>query len=231
MSKKRMNGREVLEEALRQCCADYCEEIPCSEEDIDLGEDYEKYMNSLIRRSKKPFRRCFDTAGKRAAGIAAAFLVMIGCTMSVSAVRKPIVGFLTNTCDKYVELFFDENDVEKAPTKIETVYTLGAVPEGYVQESTFLNEVRSSITWINDKNHQIILTQTVLDGMTTIDNEKTEIAFFEADGTKILFYQRNGVKSYIWNTNDYLFSIDIVDDDISAESGLDFIRSITEYQK
>ena len=52
-----MNGREVLEEALRQCCADYCEEIPRSEEDIDLGEDYEKYMNSLIRRSKKPFRR------------------------------------------------------------------------------------------------------------------------------------------------------------------------------
>lgn len=223
-----MNGREVLEEALRQCCADYCEEIPCSEEDIDLGEDYEKYMNSLIRRSKKPFRRCFDTAGKRAAGIAAAFLVMIGCTMSVSAVRKPIVGFLTNTYDKYVELFFDENDVEKAPTKIETVYTLGAVPEGYVQESTFLNEVRSSITWINDKNHQIILTQTVLDGNITVDNEHNELETVEMNGMTVIYIVTQHYRCYFWNDNEYQFSLDL-STEISHEMALNMIGSMVKF--
>ena len=228
MSKKRMNGREVLEEALRQCCADYCEEIPCSEEDIDLGEDYEKYMKSLIRRSKKPFRRCFDTAGKRAAGIAAAFLVMIGCTMSVSAVRKPIVGFLTNTYDKYVELFFDENDVEKAPTKIETVYTLGAVPEGYVQESTFLNEVRSSITWINDKNHQIILTQTVLDGNITVDNEHNELETVEMNGMTVIYIVTQHYRCYFWNDNEYQFSLDL-STEISHEMALNMIGSMVKF--
>ena len=228
MSKKRMNGREVLEEALRQCCADYCEEIPRSEEDIDLGEDYEKYMNSLIRRSKKPFRRCFDTAGKRAAGIAAAFLVMIGCTMSVSAVRKPIVGFLTNTYDKYVELFFDENDIEKAPTKIETVYTLGAVPEGYVQESTFLNEVRSSITWINDKNHQIILTQTVLDGNITVDNEHNELETVEMNGMTVIYIVTQHYRCYFWNDNEYQFSLDL-STEISHEMALNMIGSMVKF--
>ena len=223
-----MNGREVLEEALRQCCADYCEEIPRSEEDIDLGEDYEKYMNSLIRRSKKPFRRCFDTAGKRAAGIAAAFLVMIGCTMSVSAVRKPIVGFLTNTYDKYVELFFDENDVEKAPTKIETVYTLGAVPEGYVQESTFLNEVRSSITWINDKNHQIILTQTVLDGNITVDNEHNELETVEMNGMTVIYIVTQHYRCYFWNDNEYQFSLDL-STEISHEMALNMIGSMVKF--
>lgn len=223
-----MNGREVLEEALRQCCADYCEEIPRSEEDIDLGEDYEKYMNSLIRRSKKPFRRCFDTAGKRAAGIAAAFLVMIGCTMSVSAVRKPIVGFLTNTYDKYVELFFDENDIEKAPTKIETVYTLGAVPEGYVQESTFLNEVRSSITWINDKNHQIILTQTVLDGNITVDNEHNELETVEMNGMTVIYIVTQHYRCYFWNDNEYQFSLDL-STEISHEMALNMIGSMVKF--
>ena len=223
-----MNGREVLEEALRQCCADYCEEIPRSEEDIDLGEDYEKYMNSLIRRSKKPLRRCFDTAGKRAAGIAAAFLVMIGCTMSVSAVRKPIVGFLTNTYDKYVELFFDENDVEKAPTKIETVYTLGAVPEGYVQESTFLNEVRSSITWINDKNHQIILTQTVLDGNITVDNEHNELETVEMNGMTVIYIVTQHYRCYFWNDNEYQFSLDL-STEISHEMALNMIGSMVKF--
>ena len=228
MSKKRMNGREVLEEALRQCCADYCEEIPCSEEDIDLGEDYEKYMNSLIRRSKKPFRRCFDTAGKRAAGIAAAFLVMIGCSISISAVREPIVGFLTNTYDKYVELFFDENDVEKAPTKIETVYTLGAVPEGYVQESTFLNEVRSSITWINDKNHQIILTQTVLDGNITVDNEHNELETVEMNGMTVIYIVTQHYRCYFWNDNEYQFSFDL-STEISHEMALNMIGSMVKF--
>ena len=36
-----------------------------------------------------------------------------------------------NIYDKFTEFFFDKSDIEKAPSTIETVYTLGYVPEGY----------------------------------------------------------------------------------------------------
>ena len=60
MSKKKMTGREVLEEALRGCCSAYCDQYPRYEGEIDLGDDYENYMNNLIKRSKNPFQRYFN---------------------------------------------------------------------------------------------------------------------------------------------------------------------------
>ena len=113
MSKKKMTGREVLEEALRRYCSVYCDQYPRYEGEIDLGDDYENYMNNLIKRSKNPFQRYFNTIGKRVAGIAAALLIVFSCSMTVSAVREPVVEFFTNIHEKFVEIFFDESIVVK----------------------------------------------------------------------------------------------------------------------
>ena len=131
MSKKKMTGREVLEEALRVCCSTYCDQYPRYEGEIDLGDDYENYMDNLIRRSKNPFQRYFNTLGRRVAGIAAAMLIAFSCAMTVKAVREPVVEFFTNIYEKFVEIIFGEDDIAKAPDTIETVYTLGFIPDGY----------------------------------------------------------------------------------------------------
>ena len=47
MSKKKMTGREGLEEALRGCCSTYCDQYPRYEGEIDLGDDYENYIDYL----------------------------------------------------------------------------------------------------------------------------------------------------------------------------------------
>ena len=56
MSKKKMTGREVLEEALRGCCSTYCDQYPRYEGEIDLGDDYEKVLEDEqkhIREAKR----------------------------------------------------------------------------------------------------------------------------------------------------------------------------------
>ena len=102
MSKKKMTGRKVLEEALRGCCSTYCDQYPRYEGEIDLGDDYENYMDNLIKRSKNLFRRYFNTAGRRVAGIAAAMLIAFSCSMTVKAVREPVVEFFANIYEKFV---------------------------------------------------------------------------------------------------------------------------------
>ena len=167
MSKKTKTGREVLEEALLISCSDYYDQFPSYEGEIDPGEEYEKAMNALIQRSKKQKPRYF----KRVAGIAAALLIVFGCSMTVSAVRLPFVEFLSNTYDKYVEIFFDSSDVEKAPSVIETVYTLGYVPEGYVEKDCAISKISTNITWVNENNEMIVFRQRILKGSVTLDNE------------------------------------------------------------
>jgi hypothetical protein len=230
MSKKTKTGREVLEEALLISCSDYYDQFPSYEGEIDPGEEYEKAMNALIRRSKKPKPRYFNTLSKRVAGIAAALLIVFGCSMTVSAVRLPFVEFLSNTYDKYVEIFFDSSDIEKAPSVIETVYTLGYVPEGYEQNLHCVEKDRVILVWKNKENCSIELRQNVLDSKFAVDTEGTDVFSFNIDDCRILFKEKYGQKTYFWNTNEYQFYLYITDDGISTEDGVELIRSIMEYK-
>ena len=230
MSKKTKTGREVLEEALLISCSDYYDQFPSYEGEIDPGEEYEKAMNALIQRSKKPKPRYFNTLSKRVAGIAAALLIVFGCSMTVSAVRLPFVEFLSNTYDKYVEIFFDSSDIEKAPSVIETVYTLGYVPEGYEMESKLIERYRANFSWKNKNGNSIEFNQYVLDGTIHIDYEQSDILLIEENGAYIYFKEAYGLKTYYWNNNEYQFCLQIIDDDISTEDGVELIRSVKEYK-
>ena len=205
MSKKTKTGREVLEEALLISCSDYYDQFPSYEGDRDPGEEYEKAMNALIQRSKKPKPRYF----KRVAGIAAALLIVFGCSMTVSAVRLPFVEFLSNTYDKYVEIFFDSSDVEKAPSVIETVYTLGYVPEGYVEKDCAISKISTNITWVNENNEMIVFRQRILKGSVTLDNEHENYNVTFIGDSQVVYVSDNKISCYYWNSNEYQFDLEI----------------------
>ena len=225
MSKKPKTGREVLEEALLISCSDYYDQFPSYEGEIDPGEEYEEAMNALIRRSKKPKPRYFNTLSKRVAGIAAALLIVFGCSMTVSAVRLPFVEFLSNTYDKYVEIFFDSSDVEKAPSVIETVYTLGYVPEGYVEKDCAISKISTNITWVNENNEMIVFRQRLLDSSATIDNERADYNVVLIDDKEILYLSYEEYCYYYWNSDEYAFYLKTTDM-ITREVALELIRSV-----
>lgn len=198
-------------------------------------EEVSRELNALYAKAKRRQRRkrggSFTDSLHPVAQRAAAILILIGVFSGLSAVvyaaREPIVKFLSNVYDNHIEIFIDENDVEKAPSKIETVYTLGYVPDGYMQETTFLNEVRSSITWVNDKNDKIVFRQTLLDGVLSLDNEHSALGTTVMNEMTIMYQFTQHSRSYFWNTNEYQFTLD-VPTEISHETALVMIDSITK---
>ena len=205
-----------------------------SEEEIsrELKALYAKAKRRQRRKQVGSFADPFHSFANRAAAILILIGIFGGFSAGVYAAREPIVKFLSNVYDNHIEIFFDPKDVEKAPSEIETVYTLGFVPKGYELYSEYISDTLVKFVWKNKDGGTIVLEQDTLGGMTKITNENIEQASFDINGTSVLFRKKYGTKSYIWNTNEYLFFMDIVDDDdISVEFGLDFIRSITEYQK
>jgi len=170
MSKKKMTGREVLEEALRGCCSTYCDQYPRYEGKIDLGDDYEKYMHNLIKRSKNPIQRYFNTIGRRVAGIAAAMLIAFGCSMTVKAVREPVVEFFANIYDTFLEIRFGKDDIEKAPVTIETVYTLGFIPDGYMVDRFFIGRDTTNMTWKNENGDRLVLCDNINEYLLPMEN-------------------------------------------------------------
>lgn len=225
MRKKKKTGREALEEALRKSFADYHRQFPDSEEEIHLGKDYENYMDGLIRRSKNPTPLHFRTAWGRAACVAAAVLIAFTCSMTVSAVRTPFVNFLTNAYDQFTEILFDDADIEKAPSTIETVYTLGYVPEGYVEKDCNTSAISVYIIWENEKGEQIVFEQRLLDNYITIDNENADYDLTFINDTKIIYMSDKANCYYYWNSNEYCFYLELPNA-IAFDAALDLINSI-----
>jgi hypothetical protein len=75
------------------------------------------------------------------------------------------------------------------------------------------------------------LHQDVLTAVITLDKEDADIVSYNIEDIQILFKEKYGQKTYFWNTNEYQFRLFIVDDDISAEEGIELIRSIIKYEK
>ena len=230
MRKKKKTGREALEEALRKSFADYHRQFPDSEEEIHLGKDYENYMDGLIRRSKNPTPLHFRTAWGRAACVAAAVLIAFTCSMTVSAVRTPVVNFLTNVYDQFTEILFDDADIEKAPSTIETVYTLGYVPEGYAKEQFYVYALSTNMTWKNENGDRIILLQGTLEGSLMLDPEESDYAIFEENGKRIIYIQKFGIKSFYWNSEKYEFQL-VVPENMPQEEVFLLIDSLIKYEK
>ena len=226
MRPKKRTRSEVLEEALRKSFSEYHRQFPDSEGEVLFGQDYDDYMNGLIRRSKHSSLR---TGQRYAASIAAVVLIALICTMTVSAVRVPVVSFMTNIFENYTEMFFHKDDVANASETIETAYTLGFVPEGYELTSRSGSVYSLSSVWLNKSSGVIEFRQSTLIGKITVDNEKTDNFYYEIDGLQIIYNEKNGENVYFWNTDEYQFCLSIKDDTVSKEQGLDIIRSVREY--
>lgn len=200
-----------------------------SEEEVsrELNALYAKAKRRQRRKQVGSFADPFHSFANRAAAILILIGVFSGFSAGVYAAREPIVNFLSNVYDNHIEIFFDPKDVEKAPSEIETVYTLGYVPDGYMQETTFLNEVRSSITWVNDKNDKIVFGQRMLDGVLSLDNEHSALGTTVMNEMTIMYQFTQHSRSYFWNTNEYQFILD-VPTEISHETALVMIDSMTK---
>jgi hypothetical protein len=183
----------------------------------------------LQQKRKSPWM--FRTVGRRVASVLIAIGLLSVLSVSVYAARAPISQFISKTYDKYIELFFDQSDVEKAPQTIETVYTLGFVPEGYELDSQSIEREATVSIWQKKDGNSIKLNQDILTAVSTLDKEDRDIVSYNIEDIQILFKEKYGKKIYFWNTNEYQFQLYIVDDDISAEDGIELIRSIIKYEK
>jgi hypothetical protein len=228
MLKKKMTGREVLEEALRRCCSDYCDQYPRYEGEIDLGDDYENYMNNLIKRSKNPFPRYFNSVGRRVAGIVAAILIVFSCSMAVSAVRGPVAEFLVDVYAEFIKIYFGDDDIAKAPKTLETIYTLGVIPDGYEMGESFVGTYMTNLTWINENGDRLALSQDVLGGSLILDAEGTNYDVVEWNNKKIVCAEKYGRRFFFWNSTEYAFTL-TVSSDISVEEVLALIDSLIKY--
>ena len=228
MTDKELSGKKKLIKALEKCELCFAEKYPPADIDVEFSKQYEHYMERLLAGKIKKRRKCLNTPIKRIAACIAAAMIIFGSSMTVKAFREPVVEFFTNAYEKIVEIFFGDDDIAKAPSEIETVYTLGYVPDGYEMESYSMNEIKTTTKTVFTNNEaKLIFRQYTLDGRTGLDNEDTDLEHLYIGDMKVLIVDKNETRSLFWNTHEYAFSL-IVDIEVSEDEWVAIIRSITE---
>lgn len=197
---------------------DFTEEIHCSEK-------YTRNMEKLIRAQKRPLWNYTNTVGKKVAVVALVTLLTFGASMSVSAVRDPVVEFVVNIYERFVEIFFGEEDVAEAPCDMDTIYTLGKLPEGYELVERHFGKSVVDFVWKNDKGNIIKFSQNIFDSKATFDYENSGYLLMEVSGTKVAYIDKLGVISLYWNSADYAFLMS-VPNDFSLEDCAELIKSL-----
>ena len=192
-------------------------------EEIHFSEKYERYMTRLLRAQKKPWWQYTNTVGKKVAVIALVILLTFGASMSVSAVRKPVVEFIVNVYERFVEIFFGEEDIAEAPREMDTIYTLGKVPEGYELVEYHIHKTIVEYTWENGDGDYIRFSQSIVHMRNTYDYEQSNYTIMYIDSVKVAYINKLNRKMLHWNSDDYVFMMR-VPSDFSLDECVDLIK-------
>lgn len=193
--------------------------------EIHYSEKYERYMARLLRAQKRPWWQYTNTVGKKVAVIALVILFAFGASMSVSAVRKPVVEFIVNVYERFVEIFFGEEDIAGAPCEMDTIYTLGKVPEGYELVECKLQNTSVRFVWKDDEENCIRFSQSIIHIRNTYDYEQSGYTIMYMDDVKVAYINKLNRQMLHWNSDDYAFVMR-VPSDFSLEECADLIKSL-----
>ena len=221
-------GRLRLQEAILNCEYAYYNALPQYEEPILYSARYLKKIRALCRG--KDFSLPFFGSNIRKIAAVAMLTAVIFFTGIFSAVdaRNTVAQWFTDIRERFTEIFFSGNDIEKAPDSIETPYAPTEIPSGFTEKDRYLVQGEVKFTWENNRGEHIIFIQTPLYSKTTLDNEKTEYETAVISGQKYFLVQKNERMCIYWNTNDYAFTL-IVPQTLSEKQWTAIAQSVREF--
>ncbi len=178
-----------LLEALDLYTREQDERLPDEKElkSITFSEEFLERMRRMIARHRWGYYALFGTVGRRVASILVALLIAATtATVSVEALREPVLRFFAEVFEKFTAIFV-VNDVPAEPTAEMELYAPTYVPEGYTVESETKTQDVYHVTYTRADGNRIKYSQRWNSNVSrTIDTEGV-------DYSKITIDQHSGI--------------------------------------
>ncbi len=180
--------REELFNAFREVASEEFAHIP-NEEDIEyeFSERFNKKMDKLFKKIERNCNYPTVRPTKKIITVLAAILILFAGLMSVGAIREPVVNFIVEKYETFVEFFFSGDTSEQ----IEYEYGFSEIPKGF----NLVNKISDyDIEYAKYKNEktgdEIIFKQTITDSKSfSIDNEHGTNAPEYINGAEVYIYE------------------------------------------
>lgn len=221
------NSESKLVRALRQVMEDECEmyRIKAEQSEHVFSERFEKKMQKLIRRTKKPYYPLVNTGFKRVACVMIAIMTCFGGLMNVEAVRESF---------KNLMLFTNDDDMTKIhvngnagfPTTIEEIYVITYSLIGYDLMSEMYEDTMVRKDYKNSFGDVIFFKQITHNYFKEFwwDTEGDIISNADINGNEaICFSAQNGINTVMWDNGVYVFTIST---SLPMEEAIEIAKSV-----
>ena len=143
----------VMDEVLTEEFAAYIDDLPLYT-DHHFSKRHNRKMNKLIRIQRKPYFKLISTAGRRAACIIVAFIVMSVSALSVKAIREAFFDFITRIFSDHTVVTVESGTDSGYPETIEEEYYISTLPEGFVVTDTIDTENIKYHTYFRSNDYE-----------------------------------------------------------------------------
>jgi hypothetical protein len=174
------------------------------DEEITFSEKYKNAISKLMNNTRRSAR----SFSKKATVILVAVLTSLILMMSVSAIREPIVNFLVDIYDNYINVTVDNKDNQESV--IEAPLFPSYIAEGYTLDN--VNDLESWVItrWKNESDNVIELWQVTNSDDLNIHMNNPEGGYksivLQSD-LNLYYYSRDGYYSFFWVDDKYFYSL------------------------
>lgn len=169
---------------------------------------HNKKMSKLIKLQRKPYFKLISTAGRRAACIVVAFIVISVSALSVEAIREAVFDFITRIFSDHTVVTTESGTDMDYPISIEEEYYISELPDGFEEVDKGKTDNSIDISYFRNDEYILFTQYTKAAYEQNYDNEKNNYEEYEdADGTKYLVILNDYESTYIWDNGRYIFII------------------------
>lgn len=194
----------------------------------EFSSKFNKDMQKLVKRRRKPYYKLINTVGKRIACIVIAFLVASSVTiLSVKALRNAVADFYVSIFEKFSTVQPIEDD--SAPLTIEDIYEITYDLSEFTIDYEEYDDYSRYITYIKD-DIAIFYEQYTKDMYdVNINTEDAEISTLIINGYEAIYFQDNNQYYHlIWDNGDYIISLG---SNIGKDILIDIAKSVQKVEE
>ena len=207
--------RPAFENAILDSVLSDFDDVPPSESiGHEFSPEFELKAQKLIKKSGSNAWHCVNTAAKRLLIAAIIAALLTGTVLAVPALREGLIKFFIHDNGSMYFFTVDRDVIQNTPEEIETVYTLGYLPDGYDAIAECVCNKYVSFNYMNENSDIIWLDQELVTGdpRNTLgglsDSERSTLEHIELNGYKVVrISHEDGEIEFLWTDNEYFFNL------------------------
>ena len=166
------------------------------------SEEYNRNIATLMQKTTPVSK----WSAKKIATVLIAATLIFALSITAFAFRESIKEFFVEIYEDFAKITADENENEEPlPTKIENVYTVHAIPEGYVSIIDTADDTMVQQGWMNDTKAIAFQQVVAKDSEISADIGDAEYTETQIGGISIFLVQKYDVYALYWIKNGYSF--------------------------